>query len=341
MSESIKPRPERLLGHFDGITPLGDLYGWAIDPFDPDYQVPVYILVGNQPIMALVANQPYQGQALPERGTAHIGFFSDPMALSILRNLHVGVGVRVCFDGAGKFELPNSPLKLNKDSLATLSIASLKPWQTGFHTPKKAGKEGASLFIAKKIAVKDDPAIFPRTELIVENAVVESVKRLPPFFKAVIRARVIGGIYREDGVLEQAALGTSALGLFQLADKTLTTQPARHIDSVCLYGGMILNHYGHFIIEGLARFQTFAQFPNAPIVFTLPYPEINVAQELPGFIKAMFELLGISLERIVLIKETTSIKKLVIPKVGMRWFDYLDTVHYQAMAKQVKTTLGM
>lgn len=336
----------RMQGHFDGIGVSGELCGWAFDPDAPQSRVPVYIFAGNQPIASLVADRFRADLVSVDGSDGYCGYSSGPLALSLLRNLHAGVEIRASFDAEGRLELPNSPVRLDQEALSRLSLTAIQPWQGEYQATKqqrgdyRIPSDGSSLFIAKKIASENDPSIYPRTDLVLDYAVVESVKRLPAFFKAVVRARVIGGIYREDGSLEPAALGSSALGVFQLADRILTTTPTRHIDAECLYGGMILNHYGHFIIEGLARAHAFQRFASLPIVFTLPYADISQAAGLPVYIKAMFELLGIAQERIILVQETTSFKKLVIPKVGMRWWDFLDAGHQQAMAAQVKKSFG-
>lgn len=340
LEPGVKPAYPRLQGCFDGVNAAGALAGWAVNPDMPGHPVPVYIFAGNQPMASLIANPFCTALVDTESNGGICGFSSGPLALSLLRNLYAGIEIRASFDAEGRFELANSPVKLDQEALSRLSLAALAPWQNEYHAPKQPSGDSGSLFIAKKIAPENDPSIYPRTEVMLDNAIVESVRRLPAFFKAVVRARVIGGIYRENGGLEPSALGSSALGVFQLADRTITTKPARHIDAECLYGGMILNHYGHFIIEGLARAHAFHRFASLPIVFTLPYADISSAAELPTYMKAMFELLNVPLTRIMLVQETTSFKKLVIPKIGMRWWDYLDASHQRAMAAQVKMSFG-
>jgi len=345
-AELARRRLARMQGYFDGIGVSGEFCGWAFDLDAPQSRVPVYIFAGNQPIASPVADRFRADLVSVDGGDGYCGYSSGPLALSQLRNLHAGIEIRASFDEEGRFELANSPVRLDQEALARLALAAIKPWQGEYQATKqqrgdfRIPSDGSSLFVAKKIASENDPSIYPRTDLVLDHAVVESVKRLPAFFKAVVRARVIGGVYRADGSLEPAALGSSALGVFQLADRILTTTPTRHIDAECLYGGMILNHYGHFIIEGLARAHAFQRFASLPIVFTLPYADISQASGLPAYIKAMFELLGIAQERIILVQETTSFKKLVIPKVGMRWWDFLDAGHQQAMAAQVKLSFG-
>ncbi len=341
-----RSRITRLHGHFDGIVASGELYGWALDPEAPEYRVPVHFFADNQRITSLIADQFRSDLVNVENNDGFCGFSSAPLALSLLKNLTLGTIIRASFDTKGVFELANSPLILDQNALCKLALAVISAQPNEFLPARPLDhnnpfpNNGSSLFIAQKIAPEQDPSIYPRTEIMLDNAVVESVKRLPAFFKTVVRARIIGGIYREDGSLESAALGSSALGVFQLADQSLTTIAARHIDTECLYGGMILNHYGHFIIEGLARCQAFQQYPSLPIVFTLPYADIHDATQLPTYIQSLFELLNIPLDRLIFVQETTSFKKLVIPKVGMRWWDFLDVNHHLAMAAQVKLSLG-
>ncbi|MFZ2450201.1 MAG: glycosyltransferase 61 family protein [Methylovulum miyakonense] len=341
-------RTGQLQGNFDGVSLSGRLCGWALNPNDLDHKVPVYLFSGKQLIASATANQLWADFQFGDGGDGGFyGFSSGALPLSLLRNLRVGSELRASFDPEGQVELPGSPLKLGQESLSKLALAAIIARKNEFNAPRhqrgddyRIPADGRSLFIAKKLPPESDPAIFPQTETVLDNAVVENIKRLPPFFKAVMRARVIGGVYHQDGKLEASALSSSAFGVYQLADPTLTTKPTRHIDTECLYGGMLTEHYGHFIIESLARFQAFQRFPTLPIVFTLPNPQISKADGLPAYMRSIFELLGIPLGRIILVQETTSFKKLVVPKIGMRWFDYLSVDHYLEMALQVKQSLG-
>lgn len=341
---NAEPVVARLLGRFDGIGVSGDLCGWALDPAMPKRRVPVYFFAGNQPFTSLIADQFHSDLADKNGGDGCCGFSSGPLPLSLLRNLHADIEIRAGFDAEGRFELAGSPIKLDEAAQIRLSLAAIKPWQSEFYAPKplpdgdwRIPRDGGSLFIAKKTRPENDPSIVPCTDIVLENAVVEKAKRPPAFFKAVVRTRFIGGVYRADGSLETSALGGSAFGLYQLADRTLTIKPTRHIDAECLYGGIIISHYGHFLIESLARFEAFHRHASLPIVFTA---DCARPSELPVYMKAIFELLNIPLARISFVQETTSFKKLVIPKAGMRWFDYLDTKHQQAMAMQVKKSFG-
>jgi capsular polysaccharide biosynthesis protein/tetratricopeptide (TPR) repeat protein len=344
---SYRERLPRLRGSFEGVGAAGELCGWAVDPDEPGYRVPVYLGAGGRPVGSVVADQVRENA---ETGDGVCGFASGPLALSVLRELRVGTEIRASFDAEGRFELPNSPVALDLPALERLALGAVLPWRAELQAHKappegdpagyRIPADGGSLFVARKMPVQDDPAIHPRAAVVLDGAVVEGVRRLPPFLKAVVRARVVGGVYRKDGTLEQAALGSSSLGRFQLADRTLTSRATQHIDAECLYGGLLIDHYGHFVIEGLARFHAFHRFETLPIVLTTPSPEVERAAELPRYMRDLFLLLNVPLERIRPIRETTAIGKLIVPKVGMRWWDYLDPEHRQALAAQVRAGLG-
>lgn len=324
-----------LQGRFDGVNREGQLSGWAIDSVKPERVILVYFFAGNQLISTAQVDERRM-----DLDKGYFGFSSKPLPLAQLRSFTLGLAIHAYFDQDREYELLNSPIKLDQEALTQLSLAAITPWHSHFHSTNPGQDNGQHLFIANKIPPTNDPSIYPHGDVVLRHAVIEGVKRLPAFLKTIIRARVIGGIYRADNRLELSALGHSALGLFQLADKQLTTKPIRHFAGDYLYGGMILDHYGHFLIEGLARAHAFQRLAALPILYTLPYSDITEPEQLPTYIKAIFELLGIALDRLILIQETTSCERLVIPKVGMRWWDYLDSKHQQTIAAQVKVSLG-
>ena len=319
---------------FEGVNSEGHFSGWAIDQARPERPIPVYLFAGEQWLASVLADE-YRADL--DKG--YCGFSANPVLLSQLRDFSLGLAIHAYFDQARQFELPNSPIKLDQEALTNLSLATMTAWRDHFHLAAQSADEGRGGFIANKVPLIKDPSIYPHADVVLHSAVIEQVKRLPAFLKTIVRARVIGGVYRADKQLELSALGHSALGLFQLADKQLTTKPARHLDGEYIYGGMLLDHYGHFLIEGLARAHAFQRLAALPIVYTLPYSDMSEPDKLPSYAKAIFELLGIALDRLILIQETTSCEQLVIPKIGMRWWDYLDSKHQQIIAAQVKVSL--
>ncbi|WP_300014902.1 glycosyltransferase 61 family protein [Methylovulum sp.] len=346
-SDAADTRLARLQGELDGIGLAGDVCGWAIDVEASEYRVPVYIFSGTELVASVMADKFRADLQYGDGGDGGFyGFSSGPLALSLLKNLHVGMPLRASFDAEGQFELANSPITLSQEAYTKLVLAAIKPWETDYHGPRfppascayRLPLDGSHLYLAKRVALENDPAIFPRTEVVLDRAVVEGVRRPSAYFKAVIRVRTVGGVYRKDGGLEASAMCNRVDG-GQIADPFLTTKPTRHIDTVCLYGGTIVDQYGHFIIESLSRFQGFQRYSHLPIVYTY-YADATRADELPAYMQAIFELTGIPLERIILVQETTSFKKLVIPKIGMRYYDYLDADHQQAMAAKVKAAMG-
>jgi hypothetical protein len=314
-------RLKHLTGSLEGVGALGDLCGWALDPIDHDYRVPVFLFIKKE-LLGIV----YADRASPGFGNGFCRFSSGPLAVSKLKELNVNTEIYASFDAEGKVGLAGSPLKLDTEALQKLLFVVVSEWEDEIRHLRKEPE--------------NDPAIFPHKDVILDYAVIEHIKIIPHYFRCLFRGSYTGGIYRQDGSLELEALYSNSFSLGQLADRSLTTKPTQYIDSECLYGGIINFQYGHFIIESLSRFRSFHKFESLPIIFMVPNATVKCAMELPKYILEIFEILNVSLQRILLIREDTLIKKLIISKVGARHWDYLSTEHQQALAMQVKSTLS-
>lgn len=89
-----------------------------------------------------------------------------------------------------------------------------------------------------------------------------------------------------------------------------------------IYAGPLFLHYGHFIMESLARLWAFSNqkklYPDLKVVFC-PFhnnsAELNV-DDFPSFVHSIFAILGISMDDIHLVKNTLLIEHLLLPEQG-------------------------
>jgi capsular polysaccharide biosynthesis protein len=101
------------------------------------------------------------------------------------------------------------------------------------------------------------------------------------------------------------------------------TQPSLRIEERCLYGGTIIGHYGHFILETLARCWAFDGFPRNQIVWT-KLQIGNSHERWSAWIPRLFSLLGIDQHRIHVIDGTTALREVILPDPG---FNYFRSLH--------------
>lgn len=90
-------------------------------------------------------------------------------------------------------------------------------------------------------------------------------------------------------------------------------------DEEHIFAGFLFNHFGHFILESLARVWAVRQVSNSPIVWATD-GELNAWQ------REICETLGFA-NRVRTLKGPTRFKKLLLPDVGYRSQDYIHPNH--------------
>jgi capsular polysaccharide biosynthesis protein len=95
--------------------------------------------------------------------------------------------------------------------------------------------------------------------------------------------------------------------------------PVLRCEERCVYGGTIVGHYGHFLLESLARCWAFDEEPDAPIVWT-KLRLGNSHEAWSPWIDRIFTLLGIDPRRNRVIEQTTDFATLALPEPGFRYF---------------------
>ncbi|WND03199.1 glycosyltransferase 61 family protein [Temperatibacter marinus] len=83
------------------------------------------------------------------------------------------------------------------------------------------------------------------------------------------------------------------------------------IEGECIYGGLLFSHFGHFILESLARLWYIKKHPSLKIIWLSAHQQ----KTLSDYQKAILDLLGIKNE-IVIVTEICRIEKLHCPDAG-------------------------
>lgn len=87
----------------------------------------------------------------------------------------------------------------------------------------------------------------------------------------------------------------------------------KHMTGTFYFGGVLLNNYGHFLLESLSRLWAYPLLKNdqLPIVFFCPWgiPDLNNKNH---YITQAFKSLGIPTKRILFIVEQVSLEKIII-----------------------------
>lgn len=135
------------------------------------------------------------------------------------------------------------------------------------------------------------------------------------------------GVYQSGYLLSDVMLRRSN-GFIQSGTYHLELTAERHF-SAAIYCGFLVDHYGHFLLEGLARLWSLSKL-DAPILFQTP-SGLNKITSLPKYMKEIFELLGIS-ERIILVDKPISVETLYVPDMANVLDGYISKEFFQSLS---------
>ena len=123
-------------------------------------------------------------------------------------------------------------------------------------------------------------------------------------------------------------------------DRSLLVELQEAPDAIYIYGGFINPHYGHFIVNSLAR-----QWPRA----RGPQPKIKVLCHGPAnpdhwfgrpFIRAIFNALGLVRDDFVTFDRPTMIPRLIVPVTAMREQHHVHAVFGDLCGRIGRNLLG-
>lgn len=101
----------------------------------------------------------------------------------------------------------------------------------------------------------------------------------------------------------------------------------RHETGEFIYGGLLRRHYGHFLLESLARVEAIRRRPGMRVVWHNEAPD-----GLCEWQQAIFSLLGIDTSGFVYVSEPTTFERLLIPEAGYIVQDWFHPSLVRALA---------
>ena len=120
------------------------------------------------------------------------------------------------------------------------------------------------------------------------------------------------------GVIRQDGTFVSISGMYRQDkervpdDFKVSVTPIQTEHKTIVYLGPIWIHYGHFLMEICSRLWYALQHNSADLYWA--FVPVNNSCAIPSFINDFFELLGISKDKIILIKENTQFDKVIVPE---------------------------
>lgn len=134
------------------------------------------------------------------------------------------------------------------------------------------------------------------------------------------------GVY-QSGYLLNAAMLSRANGYIQSGPYHLELTAEQHYNTA-IYGGFLVDHYGHFLLEGLSRLWALSKI-DAPIIFQTP-SGLSKVTALPKYMQEIFDILGVT-SKILLIDRPVSVETLYIPDAtntldGFISYEFIESV---------------
>ena len=153
----------------------------------------------------------------------------------------------------------------------------------------------------------------PRAVTVVENAIL------------------VPGLHQDGGVLDGEGHVVPAANMYRKHGNVLVdglpadrdVQPESELDAEVVYLGGTIDHFGHFLLEGMARCWMLSDVdPTVPVAFQTP-PVFSHGSWRTEILKA----LGVTEDRVLPLRQPTRIRRLIIPEP---LFELSRAAHEQA-----------
>ena len=101
-----------------------------------------------------------------------------------------------------------------------------------------------------------------------------------------------------------------------------------------IYGGILINHFGHFLLEALSRAWAITDYPDVDVYFHLgPREKYNSFTDLKSWQQELLSAVLIRPERLHFITEDTGFDELMVPEPGFVIQNYFTQQHARALAE--------
>jgi capsular polysaccharide biosynthesis protein len=181
---------------------------------------------------------------------------------------------------------------------------------------------------------------------VIENALFVPGAKVPAADPEAGRFVHEGGILTSDGEFVELAQthrsgtrwGTRVLGGFV---EPAAIKPERVIDEEVVYLGWCFQHFGHFLMETLARTWILDEIdPSVKVIFHTKLPRIASGQKpLSAATQRILELFGIPLDRIIFPQEATRLRRVIVPE-SLHELSYGSHEHFPRRYRQVASSIA-
>jgi hypothetical protein len=182
-----------------------------------------------------------------------------------------------------------------------------------------SGHEGGAADLQARLAV-------PLGSRSVDDATVYPTMRVPD-----VPGRLLMGVYDSVGEVVPGSLldrrsgeRGAPVGAERFDGASVSVQDEG------IYCGVLYNHYGHFLLESIARLWFAGEHPTAPLIWA-GASRWPAGTTLKPWQQEMLDILGVTNPRIVA-TEPTQVGRLYVPDIGYRYDDWFHPQHAAFLA---------
>lgn len=146
---------------------------------------------------------------------------------------------------------------------------------------------------------------------------------VPPLTEARLRDQPSGVLDAQGNFVENSVSWTNSKAPVNSAPQIPPGTPVKTLKGHYIFGGIFYGHFGHFIVETLARTWAIGSVtePVDGIIFTPKVP--NITDRHSTIYQDMFSAFGVSIP-IVIAKEVTQVERLSVPRQGFGMYDLIE-----------------
>lgn len=173
----------------------------------------------------------------------------------------------------------------------------------------------------------------------------DNITLLPPKFKSwrTVPMCIGGGVDEQNNYVEETA--TINFNIYRMyGSYQYDSEKVKYSDETVFFSGFYVQQWGHFLLECISRFYPIIQNPEKYKDMKIIFLPMRENDEINGTFLELLNLIGIMDEQIVILREPTRYKKIIVPEPSLNtnifWTKEYETIinHIveKAMGKPVK-----
>ena len=159
----------------------------------------------------------------------------------------------------------------------------------------------------------------------------DNITLLPPKFKSwrTVPMCIGGGVDEQNNYVEETA--TINFNIYRMyGSYQYDSEKVKYSDETVFFSGFYVQQWGHFLLECISRFYPIIQNPEKYKDMKIIFLPMRENDEINGTFLELLNLIGIMEEQIVILREPTRYKKIIVPEPSLNtnifWTKEYETI---------------